>query len=274
MLFRFFTLITVLLFFTIGSEAQHYKCSFGKLKLLGHKYAEKKFAVHVKGIVINAESGERINYATIILNGTEKGISTNENGQFLFATSTAPVSPEITISAIGYEAKSFRVSNDLQSEQLFFLQPAADELDKIEIVAWPTTSCRRVGTACVTGTDNAATFTSQGEVCLLMCGKVAKRKPRAETIAVAKNNVIHIYPNPTIAGNNVKAALRLQEPDQYKMDLVDASGRTVWVQTTSLNSPNYNLTIPTQSTWSAGVYWLRITGSQTNRMYNSKIVLQ
>lgn len=36
----------------------------------------------------------------------------------------------------------------------------------------------------------------------------------------------------------------------------------------------YNLSIPTQNTWSAGIYWLRISGTHTKKIYHGKIVVQ
>ena len=41
-----------------------------------------------------------------------------------------------------------------------------------------------------------------------------------------------------------------------------------------LKELKYKLSIPTQNTWSAGVYWLRISGNNTRKVYHGKIVIQ
>ena len=88
-----------------------------------------------------------------------------------------------------------------------------------------------------------------------------------------KKDVV-VFPNPTEAGSNIQVALRLKEKGQYRLELMDGSGRIVWMQNTNVPELNYKLSIPTQSAWSAGMYWLRISGKHTNKVYNCKIILQ
>ena len=67
--------------------------------------------VEIKGIVVDAETGESIAGASIVVTGTQKGTSTNLNGTFsVQAPSFDGV--QIEISYIGYVAKKLSLSGD------------------------------------------------------------------------------------------------------------------------------------------------------------------
>ena len=69
--------------------------------------------VVVRGMVIDAEDKEPVIGASIVIDGTKKGVATNIDGQFALKL---PPDTSLVISYIGYEAKKVGVSSLLRSE--------------------------------------------------------------------------------------------------------------------------------------------------------------
>ena len=69
--------------------------------------------VVVRGMVIDAEDKEPVIGASVVIDGTDKGIATNIDGQFALKV---PSDTSLVISYIGYEKQKVRVSSLLRSE--------------------------------------------------------------------------------------------------------------------------------------------------------------
>ena len=69
--------------------------------------------VIVRGMVIDAEDKEPVIGASVVIDGTDKGIATNVDGQFALKV---PSDTSLVISYIGYEKQKVRVSSLLRSE--------------------------------------------------------------------------------------------------------------------------------------------------------------
>ena len=69
--------------------------------------------VVVRGMVIDAEDKEPVIGAAVFIDGTNKGVATNVDGQFALKL---PPDTSLVISYIGYEAKKVGVSSLLRSE--------------------------------------------------------------------------------------------------------------------------------------------------------------
>ena len=69
--------------------------------------------VVVRGMVIDAEDKEPVIGASVVIDGTDKGIVTNVDGQFALKV---PSATSLVISYIGYEKQKVRVSSLLRSE--------------------------------------------------------------------------------------------------------------------------------------------------------------
>ena len=69
--------------------------------------------VIVRGMVIDAEDKEPVIGASVVIDGTDKGIATNVDGQFALKV---PSDTSLVISSIGYNTKKVRVSSLLSSD--------------------------------------------------------------------------------------------------------------------------------------------------------------
>ena len=69
--------------------------------------------VVVRGIVIDAEDKEPLIGASVVIDGTNKGVATNVDGQFALKL---PPDTSLVISSIGYKTKKVHVSSLLHSD--------------------------------------------------------------------------------------------------------------------------------------------------------------
>jgi hypothetical protein len=208
----------------------------------------------IHGQVLDALSGEPIIAATVMLKGSQIGTHTDTSGKFSLQVPVWGHETELEISSVGFETATFTGIDSDKDEQVCNLSPNANALDTFKYV---------LNTSVMGGLRTISTTRRWVKI---------KREVREWFPAVKKDVVI--YPNPISAGENIQAALQLQEKGEYQLQLVDAGGRVMWMRNMSLNESKYNISIPTQSLWSAGVYWLRISGRHTKKIYHGKIVLQ
>ncbi|MBS1597442.1 MAG: SusC/RagA family TonB-linked outer membrane protein [Bacteroidetes bacterium] len=93
--------------------------------------------VEIKGRITNPQ-GEPLANANVIIKRTKRGTQTNVNGEFVLRTATQD--DIITVSFTGYKSQSVKIG-DNNSINLV-MQIATDELDKIVVQAYGTTTQR------------------------------------------------------------------------------------------------------------------------------------
>ncbi|HEX6427417.1 MAG TPA: carboxypeptidase-like regulatory domain-containing protein [Niastella sp.] len=85
---------------------------------------------------------------------------------------------------------------------------------------------------------------------------------------------IKIYPNPIARGNAIQADLSLKQTGSYKLELMDVQGRVVEVQKLVMTAKEQRVTIPTQTGWSPGIYYIRISAPGIKNVYQGKVAIQ
>ena len=79
--------------------------------------------VVVRGMVIDAEDKEPVIGASVVIDGTDKGVATNIDGQFALKV---PSDTSLVISYIGCKDKKVRVSSLLSSDDNVIIQEVSD----------------------------------------------------------------------------------------------------------------------------------------------------
>jgi hypothetical protein len=85
---------------------------------------------------------------------------------------------------------------------------------------------------------------------------------------------INIYPNPITRGDAIQVDLSLKQAGEYKLELMDAQGRVVEVQKLVMATKTQKVTVPTQTGWSPGIYYIRILAPGIKNVYQGKVVIQ
>jgi hypothetical protein len=170
----------------------------------------------------------------------------------------------LTISAVGYTSQTITVDKSVFGWVTIFLVPEVKELEPVVVNGSVMGALKKV-TAC----DR----TLAGAVITMKKVSMAEKFTRAVKDWFPKKDIV-AYPNPLSPGSTMKVDLKLKETGQYRLELIDASGKIVWMRSMNIPAKQFNISIPTQLAWSAGVYWLRISGAHTKNVYNSKVVVQ
>ena len=221
---------------------------------------EAVIPVTAKGVVVDATNGKPVEGASIFIKAKSTGTVADSAGNFqLSIHKLQPM--ELVISAIGFETQTIVVDKSTGWQHIkVLMQPSATTLGEVEIVAWPTIRCgSRMGAV-----------------------SIIKKVTITDTVKRTINNLIpaaikkdvKVFPNPVIRGNNVQLSLALKQAGEYKLELMDAAGKVMMVQAIQMPDAVRNISIPTHAGWSAGVYWVRISGQHVKNVYQGKVLIK
>ena len=213
----------------------------------------------LNGIIHDSRTNLPVPYASINIKGSSKGVAADSRGMFYIPVSTDQKEAVLAVSAIGYEPKEFTITHTT-NKLSFYLDPSEKMLEPAVIIAYPPISCRRV-----TGEISMAT-----EVRIF---EKMERSLKDWTPKLLKKE-IKLYPNPVSPGATITIALSLKEAGDYTTEILDASGRIVYRGQVSIQLKEQNITISTSAAWNKGMYWLRLTGNNSKKLYHSKLILQ
>ena len=105
--------------------------------------------ITVKGEVKDANTGEGVPFASVVIKGTMTGVSTDVNGAF---TINAPANGTLDFSAVGYIAQSVQIGG--RTEVIVTLDPDSEMLDETIVIAYGTaTKSSFTGSATVVGSE-------------------------------------------------------------------------------------------------------------------------
>jgi hypothetical protein len=126
---------------------------------------EKSRTITIRGQVVDAQTGERLPFATIRWQqqGTTKGTSTNESGAFSFSRTFNGQTIDITGSYVGYSPETIRLNlsdKNTIRELTFRLRPT--RIDGNELIITGTNAYNDLDHN-VTGLVNMGTFSPMGE---------------------------------------------------------------------------------------------------------------
>lgn len=158
-------------------------------------------------------------------------------------------------------------------------KPVFDSLEPVEVVAYPTTYCKRISPPSIPQkvklpiSLDSITIVPRESTVTPATAATKQVKWEEKELLPAKSDV-RIYPNPVMPGNLVNISLSLNKTGDYKLELMDASGRVVHVQALQIVQQKQVVNISTQSTWSRGAYWVRISGATDKKAYHAKLLLQ
>jgi hypothetical protein len=240
---------------------------FTVINTIDHSPTDLKLAPPLKifGFVRDSSTKKSIGYASVRIKGIENGVAANEEGRYEIPLIDMGGQVTLVVSAIGYETKEYvtTVTNFQAGEIL--LTPAPDELTPVVVTAGNVLGkiSRRV---CTTTTD--------GELMAVQeVSRIQKIKRQMDDWMPGKKEV-RIYPNPAAPGSSINISLDLKATGPYKLELMDAAGKIVHVQAMQVAQKEQLIQLPTQSSWSRGIYWVRISNGTDKKVYQAKVVLQ
>ena len=218
----------------------------------------------INGVIYDNKTNLPIPFASVSVNGGGIGIAADSNGVFNLMMKPGIKEWVVKVSAIGYSPQEFNINRSVNKIGLY-LEPVADTLEAVVIKSYGTMGKISVCTSTVGGISGKRIIT---------LSEKAKRLIAEKTPELLKKKEIKIYPNPVMPGATVTLELSLKEAGDYTTEILDASGRIVYRGQVSIQSKEQNITIPTSMVWNKGMYWVRLTGNNSKKLYHSKLILQ
>ena len=93
-------------------------------------------------------------------------------------------------------------------------------------------------------------------------------------ITAKVTGAIKIYPNPIQKGNSFTLSLKLKQAGMYNIQIVDAAGRVVLQKQTIALVKKHTEQMQASSTWSSGIYYVRIFNDKNNFINTNSFSLQ
>jgi hypothetical protein len=230
-------------------------------------------ALKIFGFIRDSATKKPVGFASVRVKGTKAGISADENGRYELPMVDGSGRLALVVSAIGYATREYIVNANSFKETEILLTAAADELSPVVVIAGPVMGkIVRINPE-VKKDNSTCTVTLGGVTTSIKVTKFEKIKREINEWLPTKKDV-RIYPNPVTPGNLVNVSLNLNKTGEYKVELLDAGGRLVYVQALQVAERSQVAQVPTQSSWSKGVYWLRISRAGEKKIYQAKVLLQ
>jgi hypothetical protein len=209
--------------------------------------------VVIKGNVVDETSNQPVIAASIRIKGIEGGCVADATGKFNLKVEKKD-GLVLEFSAIGYETQTLEVDEftNLQDVQVS-LKPAFSGLQEVTVVVSGT----------IMGRLSMRCRTTVGE-------KIQRNIN--DWIPTALKNDIKVYP--VVRGNSLQVSLSFKQAGAYKLEVLNAAGQVMQVQPLLMQTKEQVIDLHTQSAWSAGIYWLRISSPNTKNVYQSKLLIK
>jgi len=222
--------------------------------------AEIKKSDIIRGNVFDSITNEPLKGVSVKIVGTNK-VAVAWDGDFYFEKVKNENDIELEFSAVSYKKTVLTLPKISDWTHLKIpMVPEAEQLQPVTVVAYPSSRQKAIG----------------GAMSVIYTSTIIEKVLRsvADTLSISAFRSVKVYPNPVVRGNSMNLELSLKETGDYKLEILDMSGRVVLVQPLPVNEKKQTSQISTSNAWSSGIYWLRITGQHTKSIYQSKILLQ
>ncbi len=108
---------------------------FGKTDEDPSEFAAEQFDITITGVVKDKDSGETLPYATILLSGTNEGVSSNGDGYFTFENVPADTSL-LEVIYLSYHTRYFRLTPENVKDRIMIeMEVIGQELAEVTVVA-------------------------------------------------------------------------------------------------------------------------------------------
>jgi hypothetical protein len=214
----------------------------------------------MKGVVLDAQTNQPVTGASINIKGTQNGTSADASGNFQLPVEKKNAL-ELEFSAIGYEPQTMLLDKTANLEHLrVLLKPAAVVLQEVTVIG-----CGTMGKVVRLGGATSC-------VKLTTIEKIQRNINDWTPDAFKKD--VKIYPNPVMRGNAIQVKLSLPQEGEYRLELLNNAGQVMLIQPLFMQTKEQQIDLYTQTKWSAGIYYVRISSPKLKKIFEAKVMLQ
>ncbi len=223
----------------------------------------------VEGEIIDSQTNLPVPFASVLVKGTKSGVAADANGKFKLNVLFHSKEIVLLVSSVGYQAQEFVVNNKPNAVS-FFLEPMASTLGEFQAIPLPEAviKARRM---VICTTTIAGLLVARKEIDL---AEKIDRRITEMTPDVIKKKEVKLSPNPVIAGHSVNMEISVKEPGVYTIEIIDTEGRIVYRDQVIMQSKEQTISVPTHTAWSKGIYWVRVSGNNSKKIFHAKLVVK
>ncbi|MDI9364615.1 MAG: carboxypeptidase-like regulatory domain-containing protein [Flavobacterium sp.] len=224
----------------------------GDVRLIEQPIAPNTF---IEGTVVD-DNNRPIAFASVTTKAKIGIASTDSLGKFSIDNKYKLDSISLVVSSVGYETKEVSISAKTKASQVIALKSKAVQLPDVTVVGYGTINCLfgRVGG-------------------LVAYRKVSKRDTIPLAIAkVFKNAAFTIYPNPVNKSGTIHIAVK--EAGNYEVQILSNQSKLLYTQQHSTQSLKQVIQIAVPSGAVAGMYYVRLINTATQKQGVDKLMIQ
>ncbi len=235
---------------------------------------EQEIITTINGIIVDV-NGIPIPYVSVVVTGTKTGVMADSAGNFSI---NLKLNQSISISAIGYETKNIATGDLIHLKRFkIAVKNGGVVLSGMEI-SLRSATMGLTGEIVVVRYDR---FTN------LLSGKVGgvsvvKRTPKKPFFNFLKRPIaneeqfvkLKIFPNPITPGQNFQVQLNVPKIDDYRFEIIDASGKPIQSKTIKMLNLQQTETVDGQRLQQSGIYAVHLTNGEKKNVFTGKLVVQ
>lgn len=246
-----FTLPAFLIFFKAYSQKNLRYTTFVEKtssKNIKSEEPETKSFRKIEGTITDT-SGEPIPYVTIKLKNSTGVTTSDASGKFFIQTTGQ--SPVLLLTAIGYEAQQIEVKSP---EPLHIIMTIKNSVMG-EVVIMSNNYLR--------GKISGA----------MSVGRVINEPGLIKKLIDTLSAAFSVYPNPVAKGSSFKIKLNRMTEGEYQLSILDVKGSVVRSSDMIINNKKDSIGQESFS-FSAGIYFVRITNKKSGASFTQKLIIQ
>lgn len=211
----------------------------------------------VKGTVLNSRNNAPVPYASLRCLNTGEGLSADSVGNFEFHLYATEADLLLDVSAIGFASTKYPVSHSNNPVQLY-LDPEATAMEQVTVKAYPTVGKLSVRLGGAMG---------------ILSITLLERVTRNIDHALSRKN-IKIYPNPVTPGSPFHLEFSSMPAGEYSLQVINEQGQLLLFEKIQLSSIKELKNFRSGHSWAKGIYWIRLSSRQNNKVFHAKMLLQ
>jgi len=211
---------------------------------------------HFEATVVD-DNNQPIAFATVETKAKIGITSTDSLGKFSIDNKHNLESITLVISSVGYETKEVSISANTKTSQVIQLKKKAVQLPDVTVISYPSRTIR-------------------GDIRMGGISFVT-RVSKIDTIPLAiakvfKNEAFTIYPNPVSKNGTINISVK--EAGNYEVQILSSQSKLLYTQQHTTQSVKQVLQLAVPSGAVAGMYYVRLINTATQKQWVDKLMIQ
>lgn len=208
--------------------------------------------------VVDADNGTPLQSASVIIKGTNTGVVTDSNGNFIVIP-PMKTNKTIIVSSVGYESRILNIDELLHQEEspVIKLRTTSEMLGDIEVIAYPSKHLQGM----------------LGGLFIVKRSSLFEKMKDTLVTSFAKNP-LRIFPNPVRNGGIINIQFAINSPGVYMLSIVNSAGQIITSQTIPVQQKDQVKQLFIDNSYLTGTYFIRLENVSNKNIYQNKFLVK